>query len=355
MTIEELGQQTKAKYPVYANIPDAELGQKVLVKYPQYQSQITDKKKLNPVAEFLMGRAIRVAQDIGTALSPEQAKARESQQAALDMQSRLDAMARNASPEAQRRLNAVSADTNRVVGQGARDIAGSYSEDVMQDPLTRGLNTGADVANTAGLVSGAYNLFGSQPQWRVGEFNKFINNAQTGPTKAVIPDLLKKGGSGVKALFNFQKNMSLAREKATQLYSDVDVMAAKRDVLQKLAHQLSVDTSKAANASADEIMKSLNNANNVSDILERTVQWNSHFAADGSIKSGAKDLVYAAAQRSLKKFLVDNAPEVAKYTKQMYLSHEIPKQAFNALKIIGATAGGLAGIKYLLSGGSNNR
>lgn len=40
MTIEELGQKTKAKYPQYKDIADGDLGQKILKKYPQYQSQI---------------------------------------------------------------------------------------------------------------------------------------------------------------------------------------------------------------------------------------------------------------------------------------------------------------------------
>lgn len=41
MTIEELGQKTKQKYPQYQNMSDAEVGQKVVAKYPQYQAQIT--------------------------------------------------------------------------------------------------------------------------------------------------------------------------------------------------------------------------------------------------------------------------------------------------------------------------
>lgn len=41
MTIEELGQKTKAKYPQYQGLSDTEVGQKVLEKYPDYQSQIT--------------------------------------------------------------------------------------------------------------------------------------------------------------------------------------------------------------------------------------------------------------------------------------------------------------------------
>lgn len=41
MTIQELGQKTKAKYPQYQKYSDEEVGKKVLAKYPVYQAQIT--------------------------------------------------------------------------------------------------------------------------------------------------------------------------------------------------------------------------------------------------------------------------------------------------------------------------
>ena len=41
ITLEQLGAQTKAKYPTYAGLSDVEVGQKVLDKYPVYKSQIT--------------------------------------------------------------------------------------------------------------------------------------------------------------------------------------------------------------------------------------------------------------------------------------------------------------------------
>lgn len=40
MTVEQFGQSVKAKYPQYANIPDAELGTKTLEKYPQYKNRV---------------------------------------------------------------------------------------------------------------------------------------------------------------------------------------------------------------------------------------------------------------------------------------------------------------------------
>ena len=40
MTVEQFAQSIKAKYPAYANIPDAELVQKVVEKYPVYKDQV---------------------------------------------------------------------------------------------------------------------------------------------------------------------------------------------------------------------------------------------------------------------------------------------------------------------------
>jgi len=47
MTIEELGQATKKKYPQYKNVSDADLGKKILEKYPVYQSRIDNIQKQN--------------------------------------------------------------------------------------------------------------------------------------------------------------------------------------------------------------------------------------------------------------------------------------------------------------------
>ncbi|MBI2640728.1 MAG: hypothetical protein HYW91_02495 [Candidatus Sungbacteria bacterium] len=40
LTIEQFGQQVKAKHPQYGDLPDAEVGRRVLEKYPQYQDMV---------------------------------------------------------------------------------------------------------------------------------------------------------------------------------------------------------------------------------------------------------------------------------------------------------------------------
>ena len=52
MTIEELGQQTKAKYPQYQNLSDADVGKAVLKKYPVYEKEV-DRGFLRETAEAI--------------------------------------------------------------------------------------------------------------------------------------------------------------------------------------------------------------------------------------------------------------------------------------------------------------
>lgn len=50
MTVDELGRQTKSKYPEYGSLGDAEVGARVLSKYSQYGSQV-DGKSISDVRE----------------------------------------------------------------------------------------------------------------------------------------------------------------------------------------------------------------------------------------------------------------------------------------------------------------
>lgn len=62
MTIEQLGQKIKTKYPQYKDIPDADLGQKMVEKYPVYSSQIDGKPtpdlETNVTDTFLTGHPV---------------------------------------------------------------------------------------------------------------------------------------------------------------------------------------------------------------------------------------------------------------------------------------------------------
>lgn len=53
MTVDELGQRTKAKHPEYGHYSDSEVGARVLSKYPEYRSQIGSEQPGTSYAEQL--------------------------------------------------------------------------------------------------------------------------------------------------------------------------------------------------------------------------------------------------------------------------------------------------------------
>lgn len=58
MDTAQFGQQIKAKYPQYADIPDAELGQKMLAKYPQYGDLVKTDAPSEATDTFLQGHPV---------------------------------------------------------------------------------------------------------------------------------------------------------------------------------------------------------------------------------------------------------------------------------------------------------
>jgi hypothetical protein len=51
LTLEQLGQKVKAKYPEYANVPDAELAQRVIAKHPEYASSVVPQAASTPAVQ----------------------------------------------------------------------------------------------------------------------------------------------------------------------------------------------------------------------------------------------------------------------------------------------------------------
>jgi hypothetical protein len=127
VTIEQLGQTTKAKYPQYANLPDAEVGQKILEKYPEYQKSVIPsaqpsgqvlgttenqepKKKsiFGKIGDFFTGSTQKLANTLGSAASAGYAnKLQEqstSQQMGIDDAVRRKMSDPNVSPEQKQKL-----------------------------------------------------------------------------------------------------------------------------------------------------------------------------------------------------------------------------------------------------------
>ncbi|MCK9370278.1 hypothetical protein M0R04_10260 [Candidatus Dojkabacteria bacterium] len=177
MNIKEFGQTIKQKYPQYKDVPDEELGQKMLDKYPQYQNRITSTETTTQtsqpstptVGENLWGTVKQLtgfgpegvltnyAKDVsaGAAMMSKDGKAlQKSQQSTLEMAERARQRAKTVTdPEQKKRLLQVSGEANKVVGEGAQEQAGQFSEDVNKLYWQRGLGVGAQIATTADIIN----------------------------------------------------------------------------------------------------------------------------------------------------------------------------------------------------------
>lgn len=282
----------------------------------------SQKKPLNPVVDFLMGRAIRTAQDIGTTIGQRQSGALESQQGALDMQAKLDAMARNANPEDQRRLQSVSGDITRTVTQNSQDMAGQFSEDVKANPIMRGLNTGADVANTAALVSGALNL------------------------ASKTPELLQKTGTAAKdaaKLLNPRQLWGEARREAAK------VSTAKIDANNIIkAGQEYVRLNPEAAPILEKHLPAIVEATNPQELLKHMEIWKNAYTQAGKVGKAARSGLFNALYRAGTEEMMTNAPEVAKYTHLLRLTYQVPKTILKTIWYGGVGATGASQLKNLL-------
>lgn len=68
MTVEELGQSVKAKYPQYQNVPDVDLANKIIEKYPVYKNKIDTGSTQN--IQTAQDQQVEPGNKIGGFLSP---------------------------------------------------------------------------------------------------------------------------------------------------------------------------------------------------------------------------------------------------------------------------------------------
>lgn len=166
MTIEELGQRTKAKYPEYANMSDSDVGQRVLKKYPEYESVVEKKGVLSQAADFLSKISPTVANiRLGFSI-PGLQQSTQSTQESTDQVLNLIRQARQTQdPQQAELLRQQAATLGAPADQLSRDItqtmtAGNVSErDLQRSNLEFAARRGAGQA----LETGSF-LVGATPQ-----------------------------------------------------------------------------------------------------------------------------------------------------------------------------------------------
>jgi len=151
MNVEEIGRRTKAKYPQYQHLSDADVGQRVSAKYPQYQEQ-TDQPSLGQkLGDMFLGRSSSMGRGLGLARGAE-----ESSQAELGAQE-------TASKLQQQALSLPEGDPNRERALSVvRDTSGGIGEQLSQEAVGEGITRpyGKQALGVAGEV-GSYLLPGA--------------------------------------------------------------------------------------------------------------------------------------------------------------------------------------------------
>lgn len=128
------------------------------------QSGLETALRNTPILGGLLTPAINTAHDIGAGIANRTSGVDEANNAALQAAQAASQRAMTETDPAQRdRLLKVAQATNNQVGQNAQQTSNSFSSDVNQNPLERGVKTGASVAGVADLPVMATNLVKNTP------------------------------------------------------------------------------------------------------------------------------------------------------------------------------------------------
>jgi hypothetical protein len=208
-------------------------------------------------------------------------------------------------------------------------MAGQYSEDVKVNPILRGLQTGADVAGTAGLVAGGIKLATKTP-------NLVKQAAVNSKNKAV--DLFSK--------LNPQQAWGEARKAVATKYPEVSTQPFKEKLLSDLMelYKRRPDSAKAIN----NVIQSVDNMpdKDIPGLLERSIDWNDAYTAAGKVGKSATAKAYSVATRAAKEFMTKEAPEVSKYTAKFRALYATQKGIKTGLGVLRDAAF----VKWLLGG-----
>ncbi len=89
------------------------------------------------------------------------------------------------------------------------------------------------------------------------------------------------------------------------------------------------------------------------DLLDKLGVWNKAYSAAGRVGSSSKAGYYNALARAGKEEMQRIAPEVSKLTGKLNFLYKAPKAVKGTLFTLATTAGGIAALKWLLSGGKS--
>lgn len=288
---------------------------------PQAQAPQQTDAFSNPIANFLLKNAGNVSKDIGAGLaSVLNPGLKESQNANFKNIDMLMQKAQTTTdPEQKQALMKLAQQITSTISQTSQQEQSSYSPQVQEGIAGRSLKTGAEVAATAeipSLVKGGFNL----AKGGVNLIKKGGPIAVKGEARNIAAQQANKGSaSGSKIA------------KAGEKYLSNDPLA--KSYAEKVGMPLK-----------DKAFDAVN-------LLEKIKVWNNAYTSAGKVGKSSKAGYYNALARAGKEEMKRIAPEVTKLTGDLRFLYKAPKDVRKIIFAMSTAAGGVAFMKYLLSGG----
>lgn len=295
---------------------------------------LQDKLTANPVMNFILGNSLRISKDLSsgiTANMTEKSRNTTNDEALQTARSLQNQAAKTADPVKQKELLSQSTDIYSKVSQNAQEVSNSFSKDVKQNPLWRGVKSGSEIASLSDIIAHPIAT------------TKGVYNTTKNITKAIYKP--------VDMVIHPFKTVGNMRNAAIDAASDVQVSGNKLlEYLQKAGKNISPTDKKAYDAylqTATEMYKDTNLG--VDELTKLNAQANKAFTMAGTVGKSAKATFNKELSNIIKTVIKESAPDVAKandlfsklYSGQKFLNKTVPKAA-------GYGVGGAVG-SYVLS------
>lgn len=253
------------------------------------ETSINPEYKLGPtgnqVVDLLLGKSINTAKDIGKGIAAnitEPTRQKAEQQAYATADALFTQAQKESDPVKKIALLRDAQNITQSQGQSAKEVAQSFSPDVQENPLLRGLTTGLEVTNVAalpGMASGVKDLLTNIP--------KSFNKQAIAEARSAAANLVDK-------------------KVSTQKFLEVGDKFVTQDPTAKKLWETQLRP-------ALEGVKELS----IPDLLEQTKVWNDAYTSAGKVGKTALAGINDALARAAKQVIRDEAPEVAKQTAKL--------------------------------------
>ena len=302
---------------------------------------LQDKITSNPIMNFILGNSLRIPKDLSSGIKAnmtEQSRNAANNQAFQTARTLENQAANTSDPTQKKELLSQANNIYSQVSQGAQDVSQSFSKDVTQNPLWRGVKSGSEIAALADVLAHPVAT------------TKAVYNT----TKNIGKNIYKP----IDMVMHPFKTVGNWRNAAIEGASDVQVSGNKLlDYLQQAGKNISPTDKKAYDAYLETAKGMYKDTNlGVDELTKLNNQANKAYTMAGNVGKSAKATFNKELGNIIKTVIKEEAPNVAKandlfsklYSGQKFLNKTVPRAA-------GYGVGGAIG-SYILSkilGGSS--